>query len=156
MQHHPDRGGDTATMAEINAEFEYVINAKLFQERKKHESRRQAEEQAEGREWKGNFMSSDEMQTISDKLFQAYIRVAYLDDLIFEVCGDWLWVSGATRTHKDALKAAGFWWASQKAAWYVQGSKSSGRGGWSMDKIRQQYGSSKVEDKDKPARLKTS
>jgi len=152
MENHPDKGGDTATMQTINAEFDYVLKSKLWTDRKKHETNRQSEARAEGREWKGQVMTVAEVQAVGQKLYDALIQVAHLDDLIFEVCGDWLWVNGETKTYKDALKKAGFWWSSPKAAWYVQGSKSHSRGGYTMEQIRDAYGSTKVQD-EKHARL---
>lgn len=63
--------------------------------------------------------------------------------LDIEICGSWLWVGGDTRTHKAALKAAGFRWAKFKGLWHYRpaGWKSAGRGRVSMEKIRTKYGS---------------
>lgn len=144
LQHHPDRGGDTQTMQRLNAEFEKLMKSQVWTERKQHENRRRAEAQAEGREWKGQTMSQAEVEAISLKLYLALVQVGHLSGLEFEICGDWLWASGDTRPHKDALKAAGFWWSNQKSRWYVQGSKSHSRGSWEMERIRNAYGSSKV------------
>jgi len=54
-----------------------------------------------------------------------------------------VWVSGDTRNHKDALKAAGFRWAPQKTMWYFRPDNwtSASRGGFDMDAIRSKYGS---------------
>ncbi len=35
-----------------------------------------------------------------------------------DTVGSWLWVTGDTRAHKDALKAAGFLFSAKKGAWY--------------------------------------
>lgn len=68
-------------------------------------------------------------------------------DLILEVCGAWLWVTGNTKPYAKNLKEAGFFWASKKLAWYFRpaGWKSSSRGGWQMDKIRDSFGSDGVK-----------
>lgn len=34
--------------------------------------------------------------------------------VIFEVAGNWIWISGGTKAHKDAIKALGCKWASKK------------------------------------------
>lgn len=153
VENHPDKGGDTATMQAINAEFDYVLKNKLFSDRKAHEATRQAEAASEGREWQGQVMTPEQVEAVGEKIYKAIIQVAHLEGLIFEICGDWLWVTGATKTHKDALKQAGFWWSAQKASWYVQGSKTSSKGGWSLEQIRNAYGSTKIEDDKKPAKL---
>lgn len=68
--------------------------------------------------------------------------------LNIEICGSWVWVSGNTKPHKEALKAAGFNWNSKKVKWSFRpaGYKSANRGRWSMDKIRDTYGSRKVQN----------
>ena len=68
--------------------------------------------------------------------------------LTIEVCGAWVWVSGDTKPHKEILKAAGFFWAPKKLCWYFRPAdyKSHNRTTWSMDKIRNTYGSTEVKE----------
>ena len=70
-----------------------------------------------------------------------------LNGVLIEICGNWIWLSGDTRTHKDAIKAAGFYWASKKMMWYFRPAdyKSSSRGGYSIDDIREKFGSDTVK-----------
>ena len=49
-----------------------------------------------------------------DLLNDALNAVFGLSGLVIEICGSWVWITGNTRDHKDALKAAGFKWASKK------------------------------------------
>lgn len=65
-----------------------------------------------------------------------------------EVCGAWVWLTGNTRPHKDAIKAAGFWWVCKKAAWYFRppDHKSRNNGDWDLEKIRDTYGSTSVSN----------
>lgn len=75
--------------------------------------------------------------------------------LIIEVCGAWVWVSGNTKPHKDELKAAGFKWASKKECWYFRPAdalRSRSFGKYSMNAIREKYGSVHVSQKEQ-ARL---
>jgi curved DNA-binding protein CbpA len=71
--------------------------------------------------------------------------------LAIEICGAWVWLSGDTRTHREALKAAGFKWAPKKKQWYFRPEeyKSSNRTSWTMEKIREAYGSEKVTSSQK-------
>jgi hypothetical protein len=75
-------------------------------------------------------------------------------ELLIEICGAWLWVTGNTKPYCKVLKEAGFYWASKKLAWYFRPAewKSSSRGGWQMDKIRDAFGSDSVKSyrKQKP------
>lgn len=68
-------------------------------------------------------------------------------ELLIEVCGAWLWVTGNTKPYAKVLKSAGFYWASKKLAWYFRPAewKSSSHGGWNMDKIRDSFGSDSVK-----------
>lgn len=64
-----------------------------------------------------------------------------------ELCGEWLWIDGDTKPHKDELKALGCKWAGKKQKWYW-------KPGWmkmrhnrkekTMDEIRAKYGSVNV------------
>jgi len=77
--------------------------------------------------------------------------------LDIEVCGTWVWVTGNTKPHKDILKAANFKWAHKKAAWYFRPEGQKARRhhkSWSMDKIRESYGSKSINDKNQ-AQLQT-
>ena len=67
--------------------------------------------------------------------------------LEIEVCSAWVWVHGNTKPHKDTLKTAGFFWSHKKLSWYFrpEGYKSHNRGTWSMERIRDAYGSAKVK-----------
>lgn len=82
-----------------------------------------------------------------DALMDALNAVIHLPDISIEVCGSWIWISGNTKPVKDALKTAGFKWASKKYMWYFRPPeyRSKSRGKWSMDKIRANYGSDTVD-----------
>jgi len=68
--------------------------------------------------------------------------------LTIEICGSWIWVSGNTKPHKETLKAAGFNWNSKKVKWSFRpaGYKSQNKGKWSMEQIRDTYGSTEVKN----------
>ncbi|CAL7961374.1 Molecular chaperone DnaJ [Gammaproteobacteria bacterium] len=70
--------------------------------------------------------------------------------LDIEICGAWAWISGDTKPHKEALKAAGFFWSPKKSNWYFRPEdyKSHNRGTWSMEKIRDSYGSTKFKKEE--------
>ena len=68
--------------------------------------------------------------------------------LDIEVCGAWVWVSGDTKLHKDKLKNAGFKWSTKKICWYFrpESYKSGRHKSWSMNAIRNKYGSKIIKD----------
>lgn len=84
-----------------------------------------------------------------DELNTAINAVINLTGIHIEICGAWVWLTGNTREYKDVIKAAGYWWAKKKSAWYFRPPdyKSRNRGKWDLDKIRNAYGSTSVETK---------
>ena len=124
LKHHPDMGGDTRTMMQINAEYE------------KRHNELQAAYNATAPEDKQKHETAEEYITIIEKLMK-------IKGIAVELCGSWLWISGETRANKDALKAAGCLWAAKKNMWYWHPGdyKRHGRSAMSMTHIRTKYGS---------------
>lgn len=125
---HPDLGGNTATMQQINAEYAEVINAALRGEY----PGRTADEYAD-------------MANIAEVVRQAVEAVINLPDLTIEICGSWVWLSGNTYAVKDSIKSAGYRWAPVKKLWYFAGVPASSRGKMDMDDIRNAHGSRVVK-----------
>lgn len=123
--HHPDHGGNTATMQAINAEHD-----ELF-------IRLRDQHNATSDEYHQSTETPEEFRAIIEALLR-------LDGLKIELCGSWLWIGGNTMQNKDALKAAGCRWSSSKKLWYWRhqedGAKWS-RGKKAMSQIRFKYGS---------------
>ena len=78
-----------------------------------------------------------------DEMANALNKISGLN-LIIEICGAWVWVTGQTKLHKELLKASGFKWASKKACWYFRpadAKRSRSLGNYTMHEIRAKYGS---------------
>lgn len=123
-QYHPDLGGDTDTMQEINREYAFataqaIKGANLTEEETENEIR------------------------MSEAYRNAVEQVIYLPGITVELVFKWLWVTGATYPHKTALKAAGFLFAPKKVAWYFRTEEYKANKGSkkSLDEIRDKYGS---------------
>lgn len=84
----------------------------------------------------------DQETDYGDKLNEALNAVLGLSGLVIEICGSWVWVTGETRRHKDALKDARFQWASKKKAWYFRPEefRSRSQGKTTLKDIREKYG----------------
>lgn len=130
FQHHPDRGGNAEKMKAVNAEYE-VLFKKL-------------NVISEGGASKYNI--DDGFREVIDKIIN-------LDGIEIEICGLWIWVSGDTQKHKDALgkNGAGFYFAGKKKMWYWRPEEAKIRRspGMGMDYIRNMYGSETVKGSDK-------
>lgn len=132
MKHHPDVGGDTTIMQEINAEHDI-----LFEVLKRAHNAK-ADEDKSGKTRKTT-ETPEEFRDIVSVLLK-------LDGIEVELCNSWLWIGGDTRPHKDALKAAGCRWSNNKKKWYWRHEENGGKryrkkGSYTMDEIRAKYGS---------------
>ncbi|HNW97985.1 MAG TPA: hypothetical protein PKK00_06205 [Bacteroidales bacterium] len=134
MKHHPDRGGVTAIMQEINNEYEEIQKNPLFDFAKQSEEDKQ------------EFIRYPEIIN----------QIICLDGLIIELIGNWIWLSGNTYTHRAILKQIGFYFASKKVMWYYRPSdyKSLNKSPKSIEEIRKKYGSDIVESKKEKFVLK--
>ena len=129
-QHHPDLGGDTATMQDINAAYEIAL---------KMAYRGQGMDEGKA-QWRWT-MDEEAAAKVAELLkIKAEIKI--------ELCGLWLWITGETRAAKDELKALGCRWAPKKGAWYWRREADGGRR-WhkrtlSLAEIRMRYGSDEL------------
>jgi curved DNA-binding protein CbpA len=122
MQHHPDKGGTTEQMQEINAEYEKMFN--LIKS--------------------GQTNATEENSEDFIEVVNAIINCIGLE---IEICGNWIWVSGDTYTHKETLKKNGFRWAVKKRMWYWRpaGYVKKTKKQYSMEEIRKMHGSEKIK-----------
>ncbi|MBS1737760.1 MAG: J domain-containing protein [Bacteroidetes bacterium] len=129
MENHPDRGGNTATMQSINTEYAFAC-AKLA---------------------KGAGLSDEEAETeirLSEEYRQVIEKIINLPGIVIEIVGNWIWVTGNTLPVKATLKAAGFYFAAKKIAWYYRNEAFKTRGsGISLEQIRAKYGSETINRK---------
>lgn len=133
-RHHPDLGGCKAIMQEINAQYESVMRGHY---------------QRAGK----SITEIDELLEKDEVLRNKLNEILANDELIIEICGSWLWVTGNTREHKEKLKEAKFMWSKSKLAWYwrAEGRKFRGRCAESLDAIRASYGSVKLNAEKRAA-----
>ena len=127
--HHPDRGGDTATMQAINAAYDELFpRLKDVHKTKDGETYTARQESTE---------TAAEFQDLITQLMR-------MDDIVIEVIGCFVWVTGDTKPHKEQLKALGFKWHMKKTAWYLapEGYRQRSRREYGLDEIRSMYGTS--------------
>lgn len=88
-----------------------------------------------------------------EKLNDAINAIVTCVGVVIEVCGNWVWLSGDTKAHKEIIKAAGFKWACKKTMWYFRPEewKSTSRRNTDMDDIRTTHGSVSVKTKASPS-----
>ncbi len=126
-QHHPDRGGVTATMQAINSEYAFAC-AKIV---------------------KGENLNTEEAEAEilkAEKYREALEKIISLEGITIELIGAWLWVTGNTYPHRAILKAAGFLFAPKKTAWYFRTDefKTHNRHHLTLEEIKAKYGSRNI------------
>jgi len=123
---HPDVGGDTATMQEINRQYSEAVDW--------------IARHGEGRE------KAAAAAEVPEEYAAAVAAVVNLAGLDVELVGSWIWITGNTYIYRETIKAAGYKWASKKRAWYwhPEGAGCSRGGKKSLAEIREKYGSEKI------------
>ncbi len=129
-EHHPDKGGSLENMQALNTEYSYVC---LLIARD------------------GGLNEQETETTIlnAEAYKKAVDAIITCEGLIIELIGTWIWVSGETKIHKEALKAGGFSWNRTKEKWFFRTGqfKSYNRKSMAMDDIRNKYGSETIKGK---------
>lgn len=125
-KYHPDLGGDTETMKEINRQYELAF------ERMKY----------------GSIHDENGTYTRQEKSSDFIVIIDILsriENITVELCGEWLWISGkGTYAAKEILKKSGCMWSSKKKMWYWKPLESMpfiNTKNVPMEKIRNKYGS---------------
>jgi hypothetical protein len=131
-EHHPDRGGDLATMQAVNKEYAFAC----------------------ARIAKGENLTQEEVESTilhAEEYRKAVEKIINLEGINIELIGCWIWVSGNTRAHSEYLKSPDngpkFFWAKKKLMWYFRGEEYKVRlKGKSKEigEIRAKYGSERI------------
>ncbi|EAW9895430.1 DnaJ domain-containing protein [Escherichia coli] len=125
LKYHPDRNPLGAElMKAVNAAFDFLMANidKINQFQSTDESAR--------------YNYGEDLENVLNAL-------SGLSGVIYEVIGNWIWISGDTKEHKDSLKDMGCKWAAKKKQWFYRPEEHKSR--WnrkehSIDEIREMYG----------------
>lgn len=131
FKHHPDKGGKTSDMQEINAEYDALF-ARL---KNIHKS-------ADGK----TYTAKQETTETPEQFREILEKLIHLDGVEIEICGSWIWLTGNTYTHRDHLNKLRFKYSRSKKAWYYheEGYRKHSRKTFSLDEIRDLWGSERV------------
>jgi len=121
--YHPDKGGDAEHFKILNNEYHRFIDDFSII----------------------HFQDAD-FEDLNIELEKIIAELLYYEDIIIEIVGSWLWVSGNTKDKKEVLKGLGFKWASKKKMWFFgELKKSRSRGNMAMGDIKNKYGCKTVK-----------
>ena len=140
MQYHPDMGGSTEAMQEINNQYD-----NLFSKYKNIHKNKDGE----------TYTAREETTEAPEEFRNIIMTIIHLEGITIELCGSWLWITGDTKPHKDVLKSVGFRFSAKKSAWYYHRESffKKSKNKYSLDDIRSMYGSAKVVDEDNSNKL---
>ncbi len=132
LENHPDRGGSTEVMQEINTEYAF----------------------ATARIVSGSNMNAEDTEQqirFSEEYRKIIEQIIHLPGIVIELVGLWIWVTGKTKPVHKELSAAKLFYASKKKAWYYRSDHLKAKRGSkkSLDEIRNKYGSEVVKNKDR-------
>ena len=129
MQHHPDRGGDTETMKEINLQYQ------------------QALESVDGQTTTGTdgqqhqYYYKADIESALMELINQLISLR-MQDVEIALIGTWLWLIGSTKPYKEQLRDLGCRWHFKRKCWYFHtGKYRSSRSSAHLDELGEKYGS---------------
>lgn len=142
---HPENPAATAEMQEINGEFE----ALFMRYKDIHRSTRE--------DGPATYTAETPTAETPEDFINICTELFKLDGLEVELCGRWLWIGGETRKHKDRLKALGCKWSKKKGMWHFHYDEDcakmyKGKREWSMEKIRNYWGSEALKESEKVRR----
>ena len=129
---HPDLGGDTEEFKIMQNEFE-----------KMWERLKNVHKNSEGETY-------TKENTETAEVFIHIIEVLTpLKNILVEICGSWIWVTGDTKEHKNILNELKFRYAHKKQAWYfhTEPYKKKGKRELTLDEIRDMFGSQSYQKK---------
>ncbi len=119
---HPDVGGDEESFKLLNAIYTDLIEHKIY------------------------FSNDIKIDIELEKIISL---ILHFENIVIELVGAWIWVSGDTKEIKEKLKELGFKWASKKKMWYFGEMKGRNPKEKSLDEIKAKYGSETLKSNEK-------
>ncbi|EBU7534950.1 J domain-containing protein [Salmonella enterica subsp. enterica serovar Poona] len=125
LKYHPDRNPLGAElMKAVNSAFDFLMaNIDKIN-------------QCQSNDENAHYNYAEELEKVLNLL-------SGLSGVIYEVIGNWIWISGDTKEHKDVLKEMGCKWAAKKKQWFYRPEEHKSRRNrkeHSIDEIREMYG----------------
>jgi hypothetical protein len=148
-QHHPDLGGNVDTMKDVGEQYAYIKHTakygvdfypryitrfpadapnesdKPYTYDPNDRTRRGWKQPPPGKTYDENglprYGHTGPFDELDAEITYTLIELSRLAGLEVEVIGTWIWVSGNTYAHKDALWKLGLNWSASRKMWYFKG-----------------------------------
>ena len=138
LKNHPDKGGSTELMQKINSAYDT-----FFEKLKNYHANKDGE------------IYTKETTEAPNHFKDIINNLMNMEGITAEIIGSFVWVSGDTKPHKDAIKAMGFKWHTKKLCWYLPpiDYRKFNKKTYSLDEIRDMFGSSGKYEAEKKLKL---
>jgi len=132
LKYHSDRGGSDEDMKQVNNEY-----STLFEKLKN------VHVNTDGKTY------HKETTETAEQFIDIINQLIRFEGILIEIIGSFVWVSKNTKPYKEELKDMGFRWSANKLSWYLapDGYRRRNRKKYTMDDIRNMYGSQEVKNK---------
>jgi hypothetical protein len=120
---HPDVGGTDEMFKLLNQVYNHILEHGL------------------------NFLNDSEFDVELEKVIS---KILHFENIVIEVIGSWIWLSGDTKEIKETLKELNFKWRSKKGMWSygeLKGKKNHKE--QNIDSIKAKYGCQEVKTKQR-------
>jgi len=127
FKYHPDRGGSNEVMKAVNSEYDELFETLKDIHRTKD----------------GEIYTAKQTTGETSEQFKEIIsELMKMDDIVIEIIGCFVWVTGNTKAYKEKLKELKLQWHSKKFAWYLKPEDYRKRShkDYELDEIRAMYG----------------
>jgi len=122
-QLHPDVGGTNEMFKLLNQVYNHILEHGL------------------------SFLDESEFDVELEKVIS---KILHFENIVIEVVGSWIWVSGDTKSIKEELKKIGFRWRSKKKMWsYGEMKGKRNHKEQDLDSIKAKYGCQEVKTKQR-------
>ncbi len=117
---HPDKGGKHTDFITMQNQYESYLKGEFSYTSKE---------------------AKEACQSMNE-FVQANEFIKNFTDVLVELTGSWVWISGNTKPYKEEIKEHGFKWSRNKSKWYKAPYELKGkkRKGTNFDKIKSTYG----------------
>ena len=135
FKHHPDKGGKTEDMQQINAEYDELKKRVKDIHRDKN-----------GKPYESKEKTADDIPDRFREIINAIIKF----NIDIELCGSWIWVFKAYN-YREQLKNLGFFYCNGKKAWAWAEQPTNNKHKLTLDEIRRLHGSEIVKTAEEEA-----
>lgn len=117
---HPDVGGTNELFKMLNKIYNDILENKIY------------------------FPNESKIDLELEKIIS---QILHYENIVIEVIGSWIWLSGETKEIKDMLKGIGFKWARTKKLWFYGEMKRRNPKEQNIEDIKVKYGCQTVRTK---------